>query len=64
MAVIIIVLVALVAGIMVSCSPPSDVQASPFFINDTIENEINKDKTQKDEAVDRATGSLDNLCST
>lgn len=60
-AVIIIVLVALVAGIMVSCSPPSDVQASPFFINDTIENEINKDKTQKDEAVDRATGSLDNL---
>ncbi|HQC55072.1 MAG TPA: hypothetical protein PKX91_05050 [Clostridia bacterium] len=60
-AVIIIVLVALVAGIMVSCSPPSDVQASPFFINDSIENEVNKDKTQKDEAVDRATGSLDNL---
>ena len=40
-AVIIIVLVALVAGIMVSCSPPSDVQASPFFINDTNHMEVN-----------------------
>lgn len=59
--VVLVALVAIAAGIMTSCKPPQDTHANPYPIVDNEANQKNLDKTTKDEAVERATGSLDNL---
>ena len=60
-AVLVFVLVAFIIVMLTSCTPPEDIYADPYPILDNETNFPNKDHTTKDEAVERATGSLENL---
>ena len=59
--VLIILLIAFVSSVLFACTPPEEAWTNPYPIVDDEVNEQYKDKTTKDQAIDRATDSLDNL---
>ena len=59
--VLILLLLAFVTSFLFACTPPEEAWTNPYPIVDDEVNEQFKDKTTKDQAIDRATDSLDNL---
>lgn len=55
-----VLLVVFIASVLVACKPPEKSDAN-FVVIDGPENSKYKELTTRDEAIDRATGALDNL---
>lgn len=46
---------------LTACELAEPVDAGKYYINDNAANELNKDNTTKDEAIDQVTGGIENL---
>ncbi|MFI3228818.1 MAG: hypothetical protein R3Y23_01455 [Bacillota bacterium] len=58
---LVLVVVSTVASIMFACTPYDSVDASDYGINDDDSNQLNKDFTERDEAIEATCDSMQNL---
>lgn len=59
--ILLFVVLALIAGILIACTPVEQPDTDPYPIVDNDDNQKYLDTTTKDEAIDRAVGSMENL---